>query len=241
MRVALIFSYDGSQFQGSQQQKHHTHTVLNQLIDACAKLGITDPLFGSGRTDRGVHALNQVVHMDIPSFWEDLPKLHATLNRHVHPYIHIKRIIKVADDFHARFSGKMRHYRYLISHDTYQPFLANYRHFHASCDLLTCNKILTNFKGEHNFKYFKKMGSETKSDVRTIFEAKAYRHRNTTIISLKGTSFLRSQVRMMVASTLAVMDGELTEEQLKEQIAGKKQWCKKLAPAAGLYLSRIHY
>lgn len=241
MRISLIFSYSGNHFQGSQQQTQHQNTVLNTLISACKKLGIHNTPIASGRTDRDVHASGQVAHLDVPDFWSDLSKLQKMLNRHIHPYIHIKRIHHVDEDFHARFSAKMRHYRYVISHEAYQPWLADYCHFYPSFNHEICNEVLKLFLGEHDFGLFKKIGSETKSDVRTLYEAKVYTYGNYSIISLKGNSFLRSQVRMIVASTLAVLEGKISIEKLQEQIDAKRSHYRRLAPAAGLYLCRVHY
>jgi len=127
MRVKLTISYDGSKFRGFQAQRDGTATVANTLESAFASLGIKEKFNASGRTDSGVHALNQVVDIKLPPYWSDLMKLKIMLNRRLHPSIHIKSIDKVKDSFHARFSAKKRQYRYIIkqskkSRSQFKPF-----------------------------------------------------------------------------------------------------------------------
>lgn len=205
------------------------------------KLNIEDIPYGSGRTDSGVHASAQVMHLDLPSFWTDLEKLHEKLNSTLHPHIHVKKIDKIESEFHARFSAKKRLYRYVIYDGDYQPFLSNYALHVNAVDVAKLHEILQSFVGTHNFEYFKKMGSETKTDTREIYKAGAYRHKNLTVIYFLGNSFLRSQVRIMCGFALNVMDKKSSIEELQEQLSKKARHSRTLVPPSGLYLARIYY
>ena len=240
-RVKIIFSYDGSKFFGSQIQKHEKQTVMGRLQRAIKTLGIDKIAQSSGRTDRGVHALNQVCHLDIPNHFLNLNKLRKNLNYLVMPYIYIKSIAFVNSNFHARFSAKKRLYRYIVSHKPYNPIFADYYCFMPSIDLDILNENIKEFEGSHNFSYFKKQGSITHNDTRTIYRAFAYQKKGYTIINFLGNGFLRSQIRIMCDFLFKIQRGELGKEDLIQQLRVEKKEQISLAPPAGLYLSRIYY
>jgi len=241
-RVKITFSYDGSHFFGSQIQKNSkTVTVMGNFQKALKALGISNIAQASGRTDRDVHALNQVCHLDIPPYFDNLNKLKNTLNHHLMPYIFIKNIELVDMDFHARFSAKKRLYRYIVSHSSYSPTLADYVLFLPKLDLETINKSMKSFEGKHDFSYFKKQGSSTISSTRVIYKAYMYRYKNYSVINFLGNSFLRSQIRMMCSFLFEIDRGKLDITDLEEQLNLKRKIHTSLVPASGLYLSRIYY
>ena len=245
MRVKITLSYDGSAFVGFQIQKNETLTfqsVAGVLTKALKCINIHSSVVGSGRTDTGVHATHQVVHIDIPSFWSDLSKLQFHLNASLFPHIFIRKIESVDTTFHARFSAKKRLYRYVLYDGAYQPFYANYAlHVKQPIDVMKLNTYAKNFVGLHNFEYFKKLGGGATKDERTVFKAGAYRYKNMVIIYFLGDAFLRSQVRMMCGSLLRVCNKELSEDDLRAQIDRKMKVSTSLIPACGLYLSKVFY
>jgi len=244
MRVKITLSYDGSHFIGFQIQKNETktsQTVAGAITRALKRINIDENVVGSGRTDTGVHATHQVVHIDLPAFWNNLEKLKDHLNGFLNPYIHIKSISTVSSSFHARYSAKKRLYRYVLYDGAYQPFLANYALHVKSLDVMKLNDYAQIFVGFHNFEYFKKLGGETTNDERTIFKVGAYRHNNFIIIYFLGNAFLRSQVRMMCGSLLKACEGSLSYEDLIAQRERKMKVSTTLIPACGLYLSRVYY
>lgn len=243
MRVKITLSYDGSSFNGFQIQHNakNIKTVAGVITKTLKDLNINTVLVGSGRTDSKVHATAQVLHCEIPEFWHDLDKLKKELNRTIEPSIYIKKIEQADENFHARFSAKKRVYRYFLYSGEYQPFLSDYA---LHVDNINTNKLdaaLKGFVGTHNFKNFKKLGSVTSSDTREVFKAGAYVYKNTTVIYFVGSSFLRSQVRMMCSFALEVMQDNLTYKQLKEQLDGKIKHHCGVIPSSGLYLSKIYY
>ena len=242
-RVKAILSYDGSHFHGFQYQKDtkHQHTIMASLESALKTLHILSPIVGAGRTDANVHALAQVIHFDIPLFWDDLQKLSHCLNNLLHPWIHIKSLMYVDETFHARFDAKKRLYRYVMYEGNYQPHLANYALHIAPLDVVALHRCTHYFVGTHRFGFFKKTGGATTGESRTIFKAGAYRLKHFIVIYFLGDAFLRSQVRMMTSILLNVCHGSFTESELIEQRDMNVKHSSLLAPACGLYLSKIYY
>ncbi|WP_200762313.1 tRNA pseudouridine(38-40) synthase TruA [Nitrosophilus alvini] len=241
MRAKAIISYDGSRFHGFQSQKHTSKTVIGTLQKALKKTGIETKITGSGRTDRGVHATGQVIHFDLPPFWNDTQKLQSYLNRYLFPSILFKKIEIVSDDFHARYSAKRRAYRYIFSMDTPNPFSAQYITFLENFDYEKCKNAVKLFEGRHNFEYFKKEGSGVTNFERTIYKACIYRYKNYYILYFEADGFLRSQVRMMADFLFKIGRGDLTLKELAEQLSCKHQYSSTLAPPYGLYLCRVFY
>jgi tRNA pseudouridine38-40 synthase len=242
MRIKITLSYNGSRFQGSQIQTRTPDTVMGVFAKALQRLGIESIPVASGRTDAGVHAFRQVVHIDLPPFWTSLTKLQFMLHKQLPPYIRIRHIEPAADDFHARFSAKRRVYRYILSDREPNPFEADLVTFSSTpLDLGLINRAMRLFEGTHDFEFFMKTGSEVHHCVRTIYKAFAYRHKGYVILYFEANAFLRSQIRMMAGSVLKVNRGRMSLEQLKEQVERKTRHNTHLAPAAGLYLSKIIY
>ena len=241
MRVKLTVSYNGSTFEGSQQQPHTEQTIIGTLQRALTRLKIDSKLVASGRTDRGVHATGQVLHCDLPDYWSDLPKLRRSLAHQLPSSIHIRRIEPVADDFHARYSAKRRVYRYILSDEEPNPFEADFVTFVPSLDLERISAAMPLFVGTHDFSYFKKNGSDVTHHVRTVYKAFAYRHRGKSVLYFEANGYLRSQIRLMVGFILKISEGKLTNRELAEQLALEKCHTTRPAPHNGLYLARITY
>ena len=205
MRLKLVFSYDGSKFQGSQTQPHE-NGVEDALGAALAHVGIFSKISSSSRTDKGVHANNQVACVECGEHFKDFTRLKALINRHAHPAIHVKFISRVKDGFHSRYDATARAYRYVINHGEFSPFLSPYETFLPKFDLNLANKLLALFVGEHDFSAFMKLGSDVKSPMRHVSKAFCYERGERTIIVFKANGFLRAQVRLMVASALKALE-----------------------------------
>ncbi|WP_321778198.1 tRNA pseudouridine(38-40) synthase TruA [Sulfurimonas sp.] len=236
MRCALILSYDGTHFLGSQTQKSSNNTILGNLQKVLSTLSIDSKIIASGRTDKGVHATGQVCHIDLPEFWTDIKKLKKVLNEMLPSSIKVKNIKKVEAKFHARYSAKKRVYRYIIKESKSNPFEANYVTFLDSVDFEAIQKNIKLFIGEHNFSNFKKTGSDTKSNIRVIFSASAYKHKKYIVLNFEANGFLRSQIRLMVGALL-----KLDASEIISQLNCEKNFKIRPAPCNGLYLSKIKY
>lgn len=242
MRVLAITAYDGSRFFGSQIQENGTLTVMGRFEEALNSVGIFSMPTASGRTDSGVHALCQPIAFDIPHYWEnELAKLKAHLNAKLSPYIQIKRLFPVENDFHPRFDAKKRVYRYIVKIGEPTPFGSDFVTFVPLLDSFAVGKAISIFEGEHDFSLFKKTGSDEKSSVRRIYKTSFYEYHDLRIFRFEGNAFLRSQIRLMMGALFDISDGKITAEQLREQLAGKARHTVRIAAPNGLYLSKVFY
>jgi len=236
MRVAVTLAYNGTHYRGSQAQKETKETIFGIFEEALAKLGIHQKIIASGRTDKGVHATGQVCHFDLPPYWSDTTKLHRVLNFMLPSSIRVLKVKKVNENFHARYSTKKRVYRYIIKEGMTTPFEADFvTAIPNSINLTLLQKKMQLFLGEHDFKHFKKNGSDENTTVRFIYKAFAYKHKGYIILNFEANGFLRSQIRMMVGSLL-----KLNEKELLEKL-GDKNHKVDSAPPNGLYLAKIKY
>ena len=232
MKIKLIYSYNGAKFSGSQTQPNG-EAVEDSLNTALAHAGIFERVISSSRTDTGVHALGQASTTHCGDFWE-LGTLYNQINRHLSPYIRIKRIQKVDESFQVRFDAVARSYAYVLNHDKFSPFLSDFCHFCKKPDLGRLNQNLQIFKGKNDFSNFMKVGGSSSSPVREIYEARAYEWRNLTIIKFKANGFLRSQVRLMVANAIIAT-------QNRQNFSLQAPLTRKPFPASALYLQRVFY
>lgn len=240
MRVKAVISYDGSYFLGFQKQTSTTKTITSSIEYALQSLQIHTPITGSGRTDAGVHATAQIIHFDLPDFWNDLKKLKDALNRKLQ-HISFKHICEVNQDFHARFSAKKRVYRYVFKTQRPSVFEQKYISYYNTFNPSTLLEALKVFEGKHDFNLFHKTGSLTHTTIREIYQTSYMNRKGYHFIYFKANGFLRSQVRMMVAMAIACAKEEITLSQLKEQLKCEKKHYSKLATPEGLYLAKVLY
>lgn len=238
-RFKAQIAYDGSAFSGFAPQSDKP-SVLESLQNAFAKVGITSQILGASRTDSGVHATRQVISFE-SSHFDDTKALQNLLNAKLYPHIAIRHLSVVDSSFHPRFSAKSRTYRMLLSSTLPSPFSAKYisyvrlDNFMRFCEALKC------FEGTHNFIYFKKNGSSAKDFVRTIYQCKAYQYKGLCVVNVRGSGFLRAQVRLMVGASVAYANNDISLEALKAQIAGKSSVYRYPISPNGLYLCGVGY
>jgi tRNA pseudouridine38-40 synthase len=226
---------------GSQQQPTTHNTVIGTLLIALKRLQIHATPKGSGRTDRGVHATHQVMHLDLPSYWDDLRRLSDMLNLLLPQSLRILNIEWVNEDFHARYSAKKRVYRYVIKEGKSNPFEDDFVTFVPQLNRDVIADAITCFVGTHNFELFKKSGDDLGHCTRIIYRAYTYDHKGYFVIVFEGNGFLRAQIRLMVGFLLRIAAGKATKEHLIEQLKGIKRHTTAIAPHNGLYLTRIKY
>jgi tRNA pseudouridine38-40 synthase len=242
LRVKAVIAYDGTAFEGFQKQKRTKNTVAHALEAALKSVGIFSVVIGSGRTDAGVHATGQVVHFNLPEYWQNRPLnlLLLHLNKKLDS-IRFKHICVTDDRFHARYDAKIRIYRYLFSSVQPSVFERNHIAYMAASDTMALGKALKLFEGRHNFGYFHKTGSDTTNHIRTIYRAFCRKYDRYGCIYFYADGFLRAQVRMMLHAAFMVANGQLDIRSLREQIEMKKRYTAGIAPPQGLYLARVIY
>lgn len=247
-RIRLLVSYDGSAFHGWQKQKNEL-SVQGKIEDALSDVTGEDVLlFGSGRTDAGVHALGQVAHFDTRSKI-DGAKFSLILNTKLEKTIRILSSEEASDFFHARYSTMAREYWYLIKRmDLMLPFDSKRYSFvkdYSDIDLL--NSYADCIIGTHDFTTFASARDECPSKFRDIYLSKwdmikdqfgcdVLRYR------VCGNAFLYHQVRSMVGTMLESSRIKLAKQEFRSILDSKdRSRAMKTAPPDGLYLARISY
>lgn len=246
MRYFMTFSYDGTAYRGYQKQPGEK-TIQEEIEKILTKINSEKnvSISATGRTDAGVHALNQKAHFDLEHDVEE-EKLRDSLNKMLPDDIYVKRIEKVSKNFHARFDVKAKEYIYKINIGEYNPLERNYVYqYNKRLDVSEMERALKYLEGEHNFKSFTKMNSEKDDYVRTIIQATLIRevkNVNEIVISLVGTGFLRYMVRNIVGLLIEIGEGKRKSEEIYTILqAEDRSAAGKIAPPNGLYLKDVFY
>ena len=246
MRYFITFSYDGSDFYGYQKQPNK-RTVQKELEECLKEIngGKSVAVTASGRTDAGVHAMNQKAHFDIDKKITT-DKLHKAINSLLPDDIYVKKVEEVSDDFHARYNVIGKEYIYKINMGEYNPIERKYIYQYCrKLDVIAMERALKYFEGEHNFKSFTKANTEITDYVRKISATQIERDSrdvNKITISIVGTGFLRYMVRNIVGLLIEIGEGKRLPEEiiniLKEE---DRTFAGITAPANGLYLKNVFY
>ncbi len=244
MKVALGVEYFGKNFHGWQLQKSGLRTVQSVVESALAKVA-NHPVrvFCSGRTDSGVHAVEQVIHFETDTIRTDRAWLFGG-NVNLPSDVNFKWVKVVGDDFHARFSAIARSYKYKIHHhpvrsslkaDYYlwEPRPLNVKDMKAAADMLI---------GEHDFSCFRGSLCQAKSPIKTVEYIQIDSIEDELILNIKANAFLHHMVRNIVGTLLKIGRGEKTVEWMSQVLISKDR--KKAGPTAepqGLYFMKAYY
>lgn len=248
-KVRFTVAYDGTGLCGWQKQKQEDQISVAHLIELALQKVFNEKivLFASGRTDAGVHALNQVCHfsthrkIDPARKWD----LCWALNSHLPPSIVVKKAWIAPEDFHATLSATHKTYRYLIlnqgrpsahlnRHADWIRKPINIDHLHLSSQFLL---------GNQDFKSFQSVGTPIKDTVREIYQAQwQWRKENVLQFTVTGSGFLKQMVRNIVGTSLLLEKKGLNPNKMKDIIEAKdRREAGPSAPAQGLYLMRVYY
>jgi tRNA pseudouridine38-40 synthase len=242
-RIKLTIEYDGSKYHGWQYQDNAV-SVQEVLSRAIKKLTGEDILpEGAGRTDAGVHAFGQVA-----SFKTDSPipadKFAAALNTFLPEDVSINFSEQADDDFHARFSAKGKHYRYMILNRPLRSALMDRRAWHVKerLNLEAMKEASQYFLGYHSFKAFCAAGHSVKSFDRTIFRSEWRQDGDLLVFDTYGNGFLYNMVRIMVGTMVDIGKGRFSPDIVKTAIdTGERNVIGITAPPSGLYLMDVYY
>ncbi len=253
MRVKLTIEYDGSQFFGWQKQNDFI-SVQETIEDAIAKVFNTSErieLYGAGRTDTGVHATGQVAHFDIKSprlqeIWKDkLSKLVLAVNFYLlNKGCVVVNACEVPDDFHARFSAKIRSYRYLIYNRNICSVLNNSRMWHVAKPLNTnlMHEAAQDLLGTHDLEAFRSAHCYSRHAIRTINSVSVQREDDLVFFDISARSFLHNQVRITVGTLKQIGEGKFPQNYIKHLLDSKdRTQAGETAPPHGLYLVNVTY
>lgn len=243
MRYRIDFSYDGTNYNGYQLQPG-LKTIQGELEKAVSYLNkqTKTSVQSSGRTDKGVHAINQVAHFDLETK-TTLDKIKRGLNSNLPSDIHVISVTQVSDNFHARFNAKKKEYIYKINVGEYNPLERNYVYqYNRNLDLDKMTKAIKYFEGTHDFTAF--VSSEDKRDdkVRTILKTNIKEKNSIVEISFQADGFMKYQVRNMVGLLISIGSGKKNIEDVSKILESKDRKASiKCAPSEGLYLKKVWY
>tara|TARA_B100001758_G_C18167680_1_gene482541 strand:+ start:37 stop:777 length:741 start_codon:yes stop_codon:yes gene_type:complete len=244
-KYQILIEYVGTNFRGWQiQTKGKTIQGLIQTkISKLLKEKII--LVGAGRLDKGVHAIEQSAHFECKTKILNLDKFLKSLNFFLNKdMVTVLKLKKCSKDFHARFSAKMRIYRYVIINRFSTPVLNKNRGWHIvkKLDLVLMKKAAKTLVGTKDFSTFRASTCRAKSPIKTMKFVKIKSKNNQIEIEFRSKSFLQQQVRSMVGCLKYVGEKKWTLEKFNFVMGSKKRTlCAPPAPPEGLYLARVIY
>lgn len=241
--IWLSISYDGTNFYGYQKQ-NKDRTVQSELDEKLEIiLNHKVKTFGAGRTDRGVHAINQIVNFTTDS---NIPAegLFLHLKNIISLDICVQDLKEVPLNFHARFSAIARAYIYKMkSLENFSVFDRNYYNFiKEDIDTDKFNEMIEVLKGKNDFKSFARKMERGSNTVREILDIKLIKRDKEYEFYIKANGFLRGMVRIIIASSLLEYFGERPNGYLLNKLKNPNHADEKfVAKAHGLYLYKIFY
>jgi tRNA pseudouridine38-40 synthase len=244
-RYQVLIEYVGTNFKGWQIQKkgRTIQGLIQKKISLLLKEKII--LFGSGRTDTGVHAIEQSAHFNCKNKIINKDKFLKSINHFLNcEEISIIGIKKRKDNFHARYSAKMRIYKYIIINRLSGPVLKKKRGWHImkELNLDLMKKGAKKLTGTRDFSTFRASSCNAKSPIKTMKLVKIKSLKDEIEIEFRSQSFLQQQVRSMVGCLKYLGEKKWSLKKFNDVMKSKKRsLCAPPAPAEGLFLTRIIY
>jgi len=244
-RIALCLQYDGGAFNGWQRQRNAV-SVQQTLEEAMASLDPQGPCraMAAGRTDTGVHAAGQVVHVDVagPIPMQRWPR---ALNSRLPASVRVRAAAEVPPSWHACFSATYRRYRYTIYNGrTPNLFLApwSWHRYQRRLDEQGMAAALQAMLGEHDFTAFQRAGSRRRHARTTLQQVAVQRDGDLILVELQASGFLYGMVRLVMGQLVALGEGRLAADVFEQRWRGRERAAiKEAAPAHGLCLLRVGY
>ncbi|MCA5013820.1 MULTISPECIES: tRNA pseudouridine(38-40) synthase TruA [unclassified Enterococcus] len=245
-RYKAVIAYDGTNFNGFQIQPDK-RTVQGEFENTLRRInnGKTITIFGSGRTDAGVHAEGQVIHFDYDQT-RDLEKMRYALDTQTPKDIAVKSVEIVPEDFHARYHVVEKTYCFRVDigkpRSPFKRFYAT--HFMYPVDVNKIRRALPDLLGTHDFTSFCASGTEIEDKVRTIYEAnlEVNEAENELIFTFRGDGFLYKMIRILVGTLLKMGSGRIDETTIPQILAAKdRNFAGPTANPEGLYLMEVKY
>ncbi len=243
-RYRLTIEYDGRPYHGFQAQAAlaSVQGSLERAVEGFC--GETVRVHGAGRTDAGVHATAQVVHVDLRRDWPAATVRNA-LNALLRPQPIVVLAAEIAEPpWHARFSATERRYAYRILNRVSPPALEQGKVWHVKkpLDAEAMHAAAQGLLGHHDFTTFRDMACQANSPVKTLDVAVVSQQGEIITLVFRARSFLHRQVRSMTGSIAEVGLGRWTAGDLKAALdAADRRRCGPVAPAEGLYLTGVGY
>ena len=244
-RYKILIEYVGTNFIGWQIQSEGK--PIQKLIQTKLSKLLKEKvlLIGSGRTDSGVHAIEQSAHFDCRKKIQNLDKFLKSINHFVNGmYISIIDIKEKNLNFHARFSAKQRIYKYVIFNRLSRPSIEKERGWHIikKLDISLMKRGAKKLLGTKDFSTFRSSSCNAKSPIRTMKSIKIKSVKGRIEIQFKSQSFLQKQVRSMVGCLKYLAEKKWNLKKFIFVLKSKKRiLCAPPAPAEGLFLEKVIY
>jgi len=239
-RFKLTIEYAGTRYHGWQYQKN-ARTVAGEILAAAATVGRAGELYGSGRTDAGVHALAQVAHLDLET--PRAPEALAfALNDALPADIRVRRLSKVPHRFHARHDAQARSYLYQVARRR-TAFLKPYVWWVKDpLEVERMARVLPLFRGRHDFRSFTADDPEDTSTQVQVEELELRESGDLLLLRVRGSHFVWKMVRRLVGVLVEVGRGRLDANHVARFLVEDSAAPAKLtAPPSGLFLERVFY
>lgn len=241
--IKLTIEYIGTNYCGWQFQPNGV-SIQEILEDRLKKItGRKVTVYGSGRTDSGVHAEGQVAHFKTEAALE-APLFQRALNHLLPEDIAIRESVEAPSGFHAQHSSKGKRYRYTILNRKYpSAFLRPFAWlFPSSLDVDLMREAAQRLEGTHDFASFQAAKSKAQSTARDLTSLDIVRNGDTILLFFEGNGFLKHMVRIMVGTLVDFGSGKKRPEEMKEILEARdRKKAGRTAPAHGLCLERVFY
>ncbi len=242
MKLVATVSYKGTNYQGWQIQPNAV-TVQETIEKVISKILNTETtIYGSGRTDAGVHARGQVFHFETDKNI-DVDKLRYSINCLLPDDIHILNLKEIGEDFHSRYNAKGKYYSYTIKLGENDPFDNEFVYTYSKpFDVETFIKAFEPFNGEHNFQDFTSKEEDEDGFVRFV-QISTLVENDKMIVNFKGNGFMKYMIRFLVGAAIAVAEHKESIEFIKYHLTSdkKREIISYKAPAEGLVLEEVYY
>ena len=244
-KYQILVEYVGTNFKGWQVQKKGK-TIQGLIQKKISKiLNEKILLIGSGRTDTGVHAIEQSAHFECKNQIKDFDKFLKSTNYFLNrDLVTVLKIRSRNKSLHSRFSAKMRIYKYIIINQLGGPVIEQKRCWHIikPLDVKTMEKAAKKLIGTKDFSTFRASSCRAKSPIKTLRSVKIKSKKNKIEIEFKSQSFLQQQVRSMVGCLKYVGEKKWSLKKFMIVMNKRKRiLCAPPAPPEGLYLARVIY
>ena len=242
--IKLLIEYDGTNYLGWQVQPKGS--TIQGILEEKLGLLTREPvrLFGSGRTDSGVHAFGQVAHFKTRSRM-DIRTIQKALNSLLPPDIVIRKVEEVDEDFHARKHSKSKVYEYrILNRNLRSTFHREYVwYIPQKLNVTEMKKASHSLIGEHDFSAFRTVGSPTRTTVRRVIRAEWKRGREGFIrFEIEANGFLKQMVRSIVGTLVEIGKGRMNAADFEKILESKdRRKGGPTAPAQGLFLKEVKY
>lgn len=241
--IKITVEYDGTNYHGWQIQKNVEPTIQQKIEKALTLINKSPVrIHGAGRTDAGVHAINQTANfqldVDIP-----LNSIPDALNSILPEDIICKKAQYVPENFHARYCSKGKKYRYRILNRSYSSvFIRNFVYtIYQKVDFNKINEVISQLEGTHDFASFQTRGSNIENTVRTIEEIELIKKEEEYWFEIKGDGFLYNMVRIIIGTLIEIGLNKRSPDIKKIIQARTRQSAGFTAPAKGLTLVKVYY